>query len=103
MNLRYSPSGKLDVVKGAMAERLILGSSFVRKCATVKSYGTLIVLQYHPGSEAGKLFPNPRQEGAVPFEAGIDGHKWLKVIEWAISKVSVLKDLMDVSVLIFVE
>lgn len=88
VKLRYSQSGKLNVVKGAMAERSSLSSNFVRKFETLKSYGALVTMPYYPGSQAEKIFPNPHQQGAVPFERGTDG-LWLKLIEWAIPKVSV--------------
>ena len=88
VKLRYSQSGKLNVVRGAMSERLSLSSSFVRKYETLKSYGTLVTMEWYPGSEAERIFPNPHHQGAVPFERGIDG-LWLKIIEWAIPKVSI--------------
>ncbi|KAH6714155.1 hypothetical protein BKA61DRAFT_56377 [Leptodontidium sp. MPI-SDFR-AT-0119] len=44
--LRHSPTGKMDVVKGALAERHKLTERFVRKSETVKSYGTLVALQW---------------------------------------------------------
>jgi hypothetical protein len=89
VKLRHSQSGKLDVVKGAMSDRLKLTEKFVRKSETVKSYGTLISLPYYPGSEGQQLFPNAMQEGAVPLEQQYDTGT-LKVVEWAISKVSLL-------------
>lgn len=89
--LRHSQSGKLNVVKGAIAERLNLSSSFVRKIMTLKSYGALVTMLFHPGSEAERIFPNPQQNGAVPFERDLDG-LWLKVIEWAIPKVRIYKE-----------
>jgi hypothetical protein len=55
---------------------------------TLKSYGALVTLPYYPGSEAERIFPNPHQNGAVPFECDLDG-LWMKVIEWAIPKVSI--------------
>ena len=87
VKIRHSQSGKLDVVKGAMSDRLKLIEKFVRRSETVKSYGTLISLPYHDGSEGQLLFPNAMQEGAVPLERHYDTHT-LKVVEWAISKVS---------------
>ena len=85
VNIRHSKSGKLDVVKGAISERLTLDESFVRKNKTLKSYGTLVTLIY--GDDAARLFPNPQQDGAVPFEQTKEGLR-LKVIEWAVPKVS---------------
>lgn len=89
VKLRHSQSGKLDVVKGAMSDRLKLMEKFVRKSETVKSYGTLICVPYYPGSEGQRLFPNAMQEGAVPLEEHYDTDT-LKIIEWAISKVILL-------------
>ena len=86
VKIRHSQSGKLDVVKGAIAERLVLDECFVRQYKTSKSYGTLVTLLY--GNDVRKLFPNPQQHGAPPFEKSDDG-LWLKVIEWAIPKVCI--------------
>lgn len=86
VNMRHSLSGKLDVVKGAMSDRLRLTEKFVRKSETIKSYGTLITLAYYPGSEGLRMFPNAIQDGAVPLERGFDTDM-LKVVEWAIPKV----------------
>jgi hypothetical protein len=86
VHLRHSQSGKMDVVKGAMSERLTLEETFVRRFRTLKSYGTLITLLYD--DEVARLFPHPQRQGAVPFERASDGPR-LKVIEWAIPKVSV--------------
>ena len=87
VKLRHSESGKLNVVKGAISERLYLSEGFVRKSQTLKSYGTIVTLPYYPGSEAAMMFPDPKRLGAVPFERDEDGHR-LKVVEWAIPKVS---------------
>jgi hypothetical protein len=86
VKIRHSQSGKLDVVKGAIAERLTLDECFVRQYQTSKSYGTLVTLVYD--NKVKGLFPNPHQHGAVPFEDSDDGRR-LKVIEWAIPKVSI--------------
>lgn len=86
VKFRYSHKGKLDVVKGAMSERLRLTETFVRKYETSKSYGTLVTLPYHNNSDAKRIFPNPLKHGAVPFEQDF-GIRWLTVIEWAIPKV----------------
>jgi hypothetical protein len=86
VKIRHSQSGKLDVVKGAIAERLTLDECFVRQYKTSKSYGTLVTLDYD--DKIKKLFPNPQQHGAVPFEESDDGCR-LKVIEWAIPKVNI--------------
>jgi hypothetical protein len=94
VKLRHSQSGKLDVVKGAMSDRLRLLEKFVRKSETVKSYGTLISLDYYPGSEGHRLFPNAIQEGAVPLERDFDTMT-LKVVEWAIPKVSLFLSFED--------
>jgi hypothetical protein len=102
VKLHYSQSGKLNVVKGAMAERLTLSSSFVRKFMTLKSYGSLVTMPWYSGSVAERIFPNPQQRGAVPFERGTDG-LWLKVIEWAIYKVSLSEAPMVVLTLIYAE
>jgi hypothetical protein len=88
VKLRHSESGKLNVVRGAISERLYLSEGFVRKSQTLKSYGTLVTLAYHPGSEAARIFPNAMQLGAVPYERHADGDR-LKVVEWAIPKVRV--------------
>lgn len=85
VKILHSQSGKLNVVKGAMADRLQLSETFVRKFKTIKSYGTQLLMEWYPGSEAHQFFPNAQDEGAI-FERP-DGHTWLKVIEWAISKV----------------
>lgn len=87
VKLRHSESGKLDVVKGAMSDRLKLTEKFVRDSETVKSYGTLISVAYFPGSEGWTMFPNAVQEGAVPFERD-NNVNFLKLVEWAIPKVS---------------
>jgi hypothetical protein len=87
VKIRHSQSGKLDVVKGAIAERLTLDQCFVRQYKTSKSYGTLVTLPY--SGNVKRLFPNPQQQGAVPFEKSDDGPR-LKVIEWAIPKVSIV-------------
>lgn len=92
--LRHSDSGKLNVVKGAISERLILTEGFVRKSQTLKSYGALVTLPYYPGSEGALLFPDARKLGAVPFERDVDGDR-LKVVEWVIPKVSVEVNLID--------
>lgn len=94
VKLHHSRSGKLDVVTGAMAERMSLREKFVRKSATLKSYGTLITLPYCLDSEGRSLFPGAVQDTAVHFERGeceLCGNLKcikLKVIEWAIPKVS---------------
>lgn len=85
VKIRHSQSGKMDVVKGAISERLTLEETFVRKFRTLKSYGTLVTLVY--GNEAARIFPDPQKQGAVKFERANDGPR-LKVIEWAIPKVS---------------
>ncbi|KAF8851408.1 hypothetical protein BDZ45DRAFT_150850 [Acephala macrosclerotiorum] len=85
VKLRHSLSGKLDVVKGAMSDRLKLTEKFIRKSETVKSYGTLITLRYDPGSEGQRMFPNAIQDGAVPLERDYDTNM-VKVVEWAIPK-----------------
>jgi hypothetical protein len=94
VKLRHSQSGKLNVVRGAISERLYLTEGFVRKSQTLKSYGALVTLSYQPGSDAFAVFPNARQLGAVPFERDADGYR-LKVVEWAIPKVSVCTDLIQ--------
>jgi len=84
--IRYSESGKLNVVRGAISERLYPNNGFVRKSKTLKSYGSLVTLPYYSGSDATSIWPNAQQLGAVPYERDADGLR-LKVIEWAISKV----------------
>lgn len=91
--LRHSDSGKLNVVRGAMSERIYHSEGFVRKSQTLKSYGTLVTLPYYVGSDAAAKFPNARQLGAVPYESDADGPR-LKVVEWAIPKVSVEGDII---------
>jgi hypothetical protein len=85
VKIRHSQSGKLDVVKGAISERLTLEETFVRKFKTLKSYGTLVTLVY--SDEVARIFPNPWARDALPFERANDGPR-LKVIEWALPKVS---------------
>ena len=85
VKIRHSQSGKLDVVKGAISERLTLEETFVRRFKTLKSYGALVTLVYN--DEVERIFPNPRAYGALPFERANDGPR-LKVIEWALPKVS---------------
>ena len=85
VKIRYRQSGKLDVVKGAISERLT-DEPFVCRYKTSKSYGTPVTLIY--SGAVKRLFPNPQQQGAVPFEESDDGPR-LKVIEWAIPKVSI--------------
>lgn len=93
VKLRHSESGKLNVVRGAISDRLNLSEGFVRKSQTLKSYGTLVTLEYYAGSPAAAIFPNAQQLGAVPFERDADGYR-LKVVEWAIPKVSANADLI---------
>jgi hypothetical protein len=94
VKLRHSLTGKLDVVKGAMSDRRKLTEKFIRKSETVKSYGTLVTLRYDPGSEGQRLFPNAIQDGAVPLERDYDTDM-VKVVEWAIPKVSFHKSFED--------
>lgn len=89
VKIRHSQSGKLDVVKGAISERLTLDERFVRQYKTSKSYGTLVTLIY--SGAVKRLFPNPQQQGAVPFEESDDGPR-LKVIEWAIPKGTMIQN-----------
>lgn len=86
VKLHHSQSGKFDVVKGAMSERLSLREKFVRKSETMKSYGALISVPYSRGSEGHTLFPNAARDGGQ-FENG-ERTRWLKVVEWVIPKVS---------------
>ncbi|TVY83310.1 hypothetical protein LSUE1_G001552 [Lachnellula suecica] len=84
----HSQSGKLDVVKGVMSDRLNLQEEFVRASEASSNVGTLVDLEYDssdPNSLGYRLFPNAVQDGAVLRFA--DGFYWLKVIEWAIAKV----------------
>lgn len=81
----YSESGKLNVVKGAISERLRLKDPFVRKFSTLKSYGTLVAMPYFPGSPAFRRFPNAKQDGADFQSEGPTSH--VTVIEWAVPKV----------------
>jgi hypothetical protein len=85
VKIRHSQSGKLDVVKGAISDRLTLEETFVRRFKTLKSYGTLVTLVY--SDEVARIFPKPQAHGALPFEHANDGPR-LKVIEWALPKVS---------------
>jgi hypothetical protein len=85
VKMRHSQAGKLNVVKGAISERFQLNDNFVRKFQTLKSYGTLVTMEWYPDSKAQKLFPNARQEDAI-FEREY-GVSYVKVIEWAIPKV----------------
>lgn len=94
VKLRHSDSGKLNVVRGAISERIISSEGFVRKSQTLKSYGTLVTLPYHEGSEGELLFPDAKRLGAVPFEKAADGYR-LTVVDWAIPKVSVDMNLTD--------
>ncbi len=77
----------MDVVKGALSERQNLREQFVRMSQTLQSYGTLIMLPYWEGGEGRIMFPSARQDGTGEFETNADG-EWLKVIQWAIPKVS---------------
>lgn len=87
----------MDVVKGALAERQKLTERFVRKSETVKSYGTLVALQWGKNLEGTVRFPNAITDGAVQLEKQTDG-LWLKVIEWAIPKVGICTPSLDVGV-----
>jgi len=87
VKIRYSESGKLNVVKGAMSGRLNLAEVFVRRYESLRSYGTLVSMLYYPGSEAQRMFPNARSEGAH-FEKEQIWER-VKVIEWAIPIVSI--------------
>ncbi|KAH7410655.1 hypothetical protein BKA64DRAFT_359215 [Cadophora sp. MPI-SDFR-AT-0126] len=91
VKLRHSQTGKMDVVKGALTERVELREKFVRKSQTVKSYGTLTTVPWNKGQEGMLWFPNAIADGAVEFEKHPDG-LWLKVIEWAIPKGTVLEN-----------
>ncbi|KAL5320456.1 hypothetical protein ACEPPN_011261 [Leptodophora sp. 'Broadleaf-Isolate-01'] len=91
VKLRHSDSGKLNVVRGAISERIISSEGFVRKSQTLKSYGTLVTLPYHEGSEGELLFPDAKRLGAVPFEKAADGYR-LTVVDWAIPKGTTLED-----------
>lgn len=85
VKIRHSPTGKLDVVKGAISERLVLEETFVREFKTLKSYGTLVTLVYN--DKVASIFPDPQSHGALSFEKDHDGIR-LKVVEWALPKVS---------------
>jgi hypothetical protein len=50
INIRYSQSGKMDVVKGAMSDRIDLEETFVQKFMTLKSYGLLVAILYDDGA-----------------------------------------------------
>jgi len=89
VKIRYSESGKLNVVRGAISERIDLSNTFVRKFKTLKSYGSLVTLSYHPKSEAAAIWPNAHLLGAVDYEKDDDGIR-LTVIEWAIPKVGLV-------------
>ncbi|TVY50003.1 hypothetical protein LOCC1_G000105 [Lachnellula occidentalis] len=96
------PVWKIRRGNGAMTERMKL-EKFVRKSATLKSYGTLVTLPYCLDSEGRKLFPGALLDAAVYFERGECGFCGslkcikLKVIEWAISKNTELEeDLVDI-------
>ncbi len=85
VKIRHSQSGKLDVVRGAISERVNLEETFVRKFKTLKSYGTLVTLLYD--DIVARIFPSPQAHGALPFQDAEDGLR-LFAIEWAIPKVS---------------
>ena len=89
IRLRYSQSGKLDVVRGAIFERLNLGESFVHKFEILKSYGSLLSLPYD--EEVRRQFPDPKLHGAVPFEQSKEGLR-LMVVEWAVPAVCSRQD-----------
>lgn len=90
VQIRYGGlSGKMNVVAGAFSERMNPGEKFVRKSETIRSYGTLIDLDYGM-EEFRALFPNAEADGGI-FEKEVQGNKvlnWLKVIQWEIPKVS---------------
>lgn len=94
VTIRHSQSGKLNVVKGAISERFQLNDNFVRKFQTLKSYGTLVTMEWTPGSKAHELFPTPGKDGAVPFERE-HNISFVKVIEWAIPKGTVVENEMN--------
>ncbi|KAL2060581.1 hypothetical protein VTL71DRAFT_9222 [Oculimacula yallundae] len=91
VKLRHSNSGKLNVVRGAISERILSSESFVRKSKTLKSYGTLVTMLYKKGSDGRLLFPNAKKMGAIPFEKAADGLR-LTVVEWKISKGTTLEN-----------
>lgn len=96
VKIQYSQSGKLDVVKGAISDRLHLNDAFVPKFETQKSYGTLVTLEYYEGSEGWTAFPDARKQGAVIVrDRDGPGGPWLKVIEWAIPKVKYPASMMS--------
>ncbi|KAK0120220.1 hypothetical protein ONS95_011626 [Cadophora gregata] len=91
VKLRHSQTGKMDVVIGALKERMELRESFIRESQTVKSYGTLVTVPWSKGQEGMLWFPNAIADGAVEFEKHPDG-LWLKVIEWAIPNGIILEN-----------
>lgn len=84
LRVKYSQSGKLDVVKGAMTSRLNLEEVFVRKFRTTRSYGTLVDIPYN--DDTAEIFPDPESQDSVGF-IEIDNRQWLRVIAWAVPKV----------------
>jgi hypothetical protein len=85
LQFRYSSTGKLDVVKGALFERLLLRESFLRLSKTVRNYGTLVSLPYSPRIQ--RIFPDPRKSGAVGFRHE-DGEQRITTIQWSVPRVS---------------
>ncbi|KAF4631492.1 hypothetical protein G7Y89_g6638 [Cudoniella acicularis] len=105
VNIRYSKSGKMDVVKGALSERLYLSEQFLRRFKTLKSYGTLITLPYWEDPVkcvAYAMFPDALAHGAIPFERDMECDKRsgdrVTVIEWAISKGTTLENTRSYNV-----
>jgi hypothetical protein len=90
VKFHYSRDGKLNVVRGAISERLSLRDNFVRRFEASKSYGTLVTFEWCAGSDAQRFFPNGEQDGILescPYDPNFKG---LMVIEWAIPKVSTI-------------
>ena len=92
VKLRHSQTGKMDVVKGALAVRLKLREKFLRRSQTVKSYGTLITVPWN--EEGMRWFPNAIADGAVELEEYSDG-LCLKVIDGLSPRLVVLSQLID--------
>jgi len=79
----HSQSGKTDVVKGAMNDRIKLEEVFVRKYQTLKSYGTLASWPCNVTNT--RRFPKLQQNPASYFEEENDDQRF-QTIQWAVPR-----------------
>lgn len=86
VKLQYSPFGKMNVVKGALADLMVPHENFARHLVTYRRIDKLVTLPWEKHTFANKMWPKPAELGALPFEKE-NGKLWLNVIESGIPKV----------------